>query len=258
MIALIDGDICAFRCGFSCESWVIDEHGEKQKAVLPVEIAYARLNEMIEQILQATGATEYQIFLTDSDGNFRKTVSTDYKANRKDVPRPIHLKALEEFLIRSWGAVRAVGEEADDLLGITQTTLEDEKLLEKDTPSIICSIDKDLLQIPGKHYNFVKQEFQTVTYDDGMFAFYKQLLMGDSTDNIGGCPGIGEKKALKFLQPAYGNEFELFREVYEQYKKAFPTLCPEELEELITTVGRLVYIRRKPGELWSIPTFSEA
>jgi len=245
---LIDGDIVAFRSGFSCESWVLDEHGEKQKAILPIEIAYARCNTMVENILAEVSTDNYKIFLTDSDGNFRKTVCADYKANRKDVARPIHLKALEEFLVHSWGAERAVGCEADDLLGICQTNNH-----ELGIDSVIATIDKDLNTIPGKHYNFVKCEWNDVDEDEAQFNFYKQLAMGDTTDNITGVPGIGPKKAEKALQPYYGNELKLYEAVYGLYKDAYPNLVSCELEDVITTVGRLVYIRHLPNEMWNPP-----
>jgi 5'-3' exonuclease len=143
-----------------------------------------------------------------------------------------------------------VEEEADDLLGINQTAC-----AENCVDSIIVTIDKDLLQIPGSHYNFVKCEFKEVTEEEGQYFFYKQLMMGDSTDNIGGCPGIGPKKAEKALEPFIGNEQMLMQAVWEMYEKCFPDLSSDECEELITTVGRLVYIRQKEGELWTIPQF---
>jgi hypothetical protein len=82
----------------------------------------------------------------------------------------------------------AFGMEADDLLGINQT---------KDT--IICTIDKDLRQVPGQHYNFVKDEIFTVSVQQGLLWFYTQMLTGDASDNVSGIRGIGIKKATFFL-----------------------------------------------------------
>jgi 5'-3' exonuclease len=258
--ALIDGDLVAFRCAASCESWVLNEQGEKEKAVLPVETAYVRANELMENIIREVGTEDYHTFLTDSAGNFRKTVSADYKANRKDTVRPIHLKALEDFLIQSWGAERAVGCEADDLLGVCQTTNSGLGI-----DSVIVTIDKDLDTIPGKHYKFVryvgkKGEFASyaegaydVSEEDALYFFYQQLMQGDPTDNITGCPGIGPKKAEKALEPVRGDEALMYQVVFEQYEKSYPELCSNEIEELITTVGRLVYIRHAPEEMWTPP-----
>lgn len=244
LVALLDGDIYCCRVGYSCES----KEGDTKIVTAP-EIAYSRLQDMIENTLRELGTTEYKIFLTDSAGNFRKKVSHEYKANRKPGDKPVLLPQLEAFLQQEYGAIRATGEEADDLLGIHQTA---HRLLDED--SVICSIDKDLLQIEGKHYNFVKCELQEISEDQGNYNLYKQLLMGDSTDNIAGVPGIGAKKADKFLLPFYGDSSELMREVWKHYEIAYPQLAEEELEELVITIGRLVYIRRKPGELWQIPT----
>jgi 5'-3' exonuclease len=119
--------------------------------------------------------------------------------------------------------------------------------------SVIVSIDKDLLQIPGSHYNFVKSEFTEVSEEEGMFSFYIQLLMGDSTDNVSGCPGIGPKKAEKALRPFIGDEEGMYRAVVDKYTEAYPQLAEEEIEDIIITTGRLVWIRRKEGELWLPP-----
>lgn len=66
-------------------------------------------------------------------------------------------------------------------------------------PCIICSVDKDLLQIPGKHYNFVKKEFCKVSEIEGLRNFYKQMLIGDPADNIFGVKGIGKVKAANLI-----------------------------------------------------------
>ena len=70
---------------------------------------------------------------------------------------------MNEYLVKEYKAEVCDGQEADDALGINQTD-----------QTIICTIDKDLLMIPGQHYNFVKEEFKTVTYLDGLKHFYMQ------------------------------------------------------------------------------------
>lgn len=66
-------------------------------------------------------------------------------------------------------------------------------------PCVICSVDKDLLQIPGKHYNFVKKEFCEISEIEGLRNFYKQMLIGDPADNIFGVKGIGKVKAANLI-----------------------------------------------------------
>ena len=86
--------------------------------------------------------------------------------------------------------------EADDVMGIISTR--------EPGKHIIASIDKDLNQIPGKHFNWYKDtnKVYDVSDYDGTRLFYKQILTGDTVDNYKGVPGIGPKKADKLLDAA--------------------------------------------------------
>ena len=251
MIALLDGDIFAFRVGCSCEK--LDKDTKEKVITTELRHAYSRLDTMLQDTLAELGidpadGLSYRIFLTDSKGNFRKQLCPEYKTNRKAESRPYYLPQLEAWLIDQWGAERAEEEEADDMMGKAQT-----KYWELGIRSVIVSIDKDLHQVPGTHYNFVKSKLSEISASEGDFFFYRQLLMGDSTDNVGGCPGIGPKKSEQKLRPFYGNPIALYNAVYAEYQSAFPNLAKEELEDLIITVGRMVYIRRYDNELWLPP-----
>lgn len=212
MEALIDGDIVAYRCAAACE-------------YENVELVYYRITEMMDGILNATEATSYRVFLTGKD-NFRKTIYPEYKAHRSKLPKPVWLEDAREFIESEYNAVVCNGEEADDQLGINQT---------EDT--IICSIDKDLLQVPGKHFNFVKNEFTVVNDFFGLKHFYKQCLMGDRSDNVKGIYGIGDKKADKILLYCT-NEQELFDAVREAYSN----------DEEFLMNARVLWIRRISNE----------
>lgn len=190
MEALLDGDIFAFRVACTTEN---DNEA----------IAVYRVNEMIENTLAEVEASEYKLFLTSPD-NFRKQIYPEYKANRT-ATKPKHLQFLRDYLVESWQGTVASGMEADDYLGIHQNE-----------SSIICSIDKDLLQVPGKHYNIVKKEFYEVDEETGFRNFYTQLLTGDTSDNIKGIAGIGPVKAKKALAEAT-NEYEMFCIVRDMY-----------------------------------------
>jgi len=189
--ALLDGDIYAFRVACTTEN---DNEA----------IAVYRVNEMIENTLAEVEASEYKLFLTSPD-NFRKHVYPEYKANRT-ATKPKHLQFLKDYLVESWQGQVAERMEADDYLGINQHE-----------SSIICSIDKDLLQVPGKHYNIVKKEFYEVDEETGFRNFYTQLLTGDTSDNIKGIAGIGPVKAKKALT-GYFTEQGMFSVVREMYQ----------------------------------------
>lgn len=128
--------------------------------------------------------------------NFRKEFYPEYKATRPDLDQDIRDKL--NFLFRysiDKGARPADGMEADDLVSIWAHESRDHG-----EQYVICGIDKDLLQIPGNHYNYGKDTWQFVDDDTAHYNLMKQCLTGDNSDNIPGIKGIGPKKAEKILQ----------------------------------------------------------
>lgn len=188
MIALVDGDIIAYR-----NAAVVKEDS--------VEYALIGCDRMMQDILAATEADEYLVYLSGSN-NFRYQINPDYKANRKDIVKPPHLQACRDFLCNEWNAKVVHGYEADDALGIQQ----DKKGNEYGFDTVICTIDKDLLQVPGYHYNFVNKTFKTVSQIEGIRHFYAQMLIGDKSDNIVGVDGLGVVKSGKILNPLQTEE----------------------------------------------------
>ncbi len=165
--ALIDADIIAYRCSASCQKQGLTVEGP--------DVALQRVDDLIHRIIHETGAEHYYPFLTGSN-NFRYNYYPEYKANRKDSKKPEWLEDCRMYLVTKWHAEVSDGCEADDLMSIEQTKNPNE--------TIICTIDKDLLQVPGRHYNFVKSEFKTISPIEGRFNFYWQFIMGDVSDNI--------------------------------------------------------------------------
>lgn len=216
MKALIDFDSYCFASAVRAEG---------QSA----QVAKWNLNAMLESTLRELNTQDFQTYITGPD-NFRYSIYPEYKANRSSV-RPEHLKATKEHAQTEWGAIKSVGCEADDLLGIDQcAALSDEE-------TIIVSIDKDLNMIPGWHYNPIKKERYLVSPLDAIRFFYYQLLVGDSADNIKGAKGIGKVKAEAALV-GISEEAELFRCVSDYYS------CYEELE----MNARCLWIWRKEND----------
>jgi len=228
MKSLIDGDICAYRTAAASEE--TDE-----------TICLLRLDRMIREILHVTGSDTYEIFLSGED-NFRYKIFPEYKANRKDTVKPKWLQACREYLATEWKARFAHGCEADDLMGIEQLRYGPAQMSAYQ-PTIICSIDKDLLMIPGQHYNFVKNEWYEVTYFEGLKRFYEQLLKGDRSDGIPGVAGIGEKKAARMLEGCETEQemFDICRQAYQD-------------DDLMIMYGKCLWIQRKEGEIWNPTT----
>lgn len=224
--ALVDGDILVYRVAWASENE-------------PEGIARARLDELFDRIMLGTSAEKALVFLTSDDqSNFRFKLFPDYKANRKDKPKPQHYKFLREYLKDHYLATEVFNQEADDAIGIAAGH-------EKD--SIICTIDKDLDCIPGWHFNFVKDEIYNVDELSAIRWFYHQCLEGDkATDNIEGCRGIGKVKAARMLEGCE-NEEEMFQTVLQAYEKVYPV---NEAHDRFLLAGSLLWIRREPDQPW--------
>lgn len=217
MIALIDSDLVAYRCAAT-----VTEDMEQ-------DIAFYRMDVLVQQIIEATDATGTILYLTGKN-NFRKKINPEYKANRKDTVPPVYLQECRQYLVDNHNAIISDGCEADDLLGINQT---------QDT--IICSLDKDLRMIPGNHYNWTKVELDRVTKQDGLRHFYKQMLIGDKSDNVFGVDKIGPVKAAKLIDHL-DDEQDMFEAVWAKYD--------EDAARFVMNANCL-WIQRNLGEIWA-------
>ena len=227
MHSLIDGDIVQYRC-----AWASNND--------PLGIAIARTDEMIDLILHDTNAETFDIFMSDDyTNNYRYQIDPTYKANRKDLARPVWYREIKDHLFEKWNAELSLGMEADDSLGINQMKAH---AANQEDDCVICSIDKDLKQIPGNHYNFVKKEWSDVSFIEGTRQLYLQLLIGDTSDNVKGVNRIGPVKAGKLLDHI-DNEYTMFTIVRELYND----------DERLLKNGQLLYIRRYDNEIWNFP-----
>lgn len=259
---LIDGDVLVYRAGFAAEKTnylvtelrkivaEVDNHKDAKELVTPGRHLWSRkvpdpeeraiqiLDVMIADIRARYAGLEPVVFLSGV-GNFRYSIATRraYKGNR-DTPKPMHAKALTAHLVKR-GAVVSAGEEADDLLGIAATA----------TPgSVIATVDKDLMQVPGKHYDFVKKEELRVSAKEAVINFYAQVLSGDPIDNVPGLEGIGPVKARKILEGAE-SPLDCWARCIVHYEGDFEGRGVEYAIE----AARLVYVRRKVNEMWKPP-----
>jgi hypothetical protein len=222
--ALIDSDWLVYRCGFASEEDSV-EQAKARVSELLTDIVYFRL-----------GCDDYEAYLTGKS-NFRNWVAATqpYKGNRKELQRPKHYEALREHLVRL-GAVVTEGCEADDVVAI--------KMTEKPSSYILVGVDKDLLQIPGWHYNPVKDTIQYIEQDEADKHFWLQMLTGDRVDHIPGLYGIGPKKAEKILKDCV-DYASMEAAVWEAYQDKGHGI------DYFTEQGRLLHLQRYEGQLWS-------
>ena len=256
---LIDGDIVAFRAAASLESeyfreavvsdlklykYKQDHHEDFVKGYKFWAAGGVRLERhidkgikyIIDKTVRSPESGLYQVYLTGSN-NFRYKVakSHPYKEIRKITPKPVELPRARQYLIDNFNAIVSEGEEADDLIAIEATRC--------GPTTVVASIDKDMLQIPCRHFNINTGKWKTVSEFAGLKFFYTQLLTGDAADNIKGVHGIGPKTAEKLLK-GLSTEEELW------------DVCVKAYEGNVTRVvenARLLWLRREVGEVWIPP-----
>jgi len=199
------------------------------------EEAIYGLDKRIEHILSECNTTLCDGYFT-SGRCFRYGVEPDYKGNRKGKPKPPIFHAMKEYLTQKYGFWSVKELEADDL--VSYYSYSDNR------STIVCSPDKDVLgQCIGMHYNYQKAEFWHTTPEEANKFLWKQVLMGDSTDNIKGIPGVGDKTATNWLKNRK-NDFEGF--AMKQYVEKFGMV--EGLMEFHKNF-RLVYLLKTQADI---------
>jgi 5'-3' exonuclease len=194
--ALIDADILAYQAAAVSEKpvdwgdglWTL--HAFEEDAALAFETS-------LNRVLKAVQATNFLLVFSDHQ-NWRKEVLPSYKGNRADTRKPMLLKWIRQYC-QKYDSICLPTLEGDDVIGIWATT---KSKLDPIREFIICTTDKDLKTIPGKHYNFGKDEFFEITEHQADYHHMMQTLTGDSTDGYSGCPGCGPVGAKKIMQAA--------------------------------------------------------
>lgn len=252
--ALLDGDVLIYQAGFASDAtakraWVDDGNDPEEFDIKehhePWQYQRFLVKQMIQRLLDATNSTTYAVAISHPV-NHRERMFPDYKMNRDVTHKPFWHKEIKEYLLDEHGAVFSMaGDEADDLLGQWQMMA-----LADDEETVICSIDKDLDLIPGLHYNFSKTRAENGVYDmedpECFRLFYKQIITGDSTDNI---PGIFKKRGIKaskkFLEPL--DEMTRVGEMYGYVLGLF-----EDDKAHVDLMGKLLWIKRD-NNWWEPP-----
>lgn len=226
MIALLDGDVLVYRVGFGSQ-----EVSERW--------ACARLQKYIKELaFEKAGATSYRIAASTPGVHYRHklAVTAEYKGTRKGSVKPVHFEALRKVLETHPNTTMSENCEADDLLGHWSQEIGPGKC-------IVMSIDKDLLMLPGDHYNLMHHTKTTITEEQGRLNFFRQIVTGDAVDNIIGVQNIGPKRAAKALTEGM-TEDALFEKVLELFKG--------DRGRVIENAG-LLWIQRKPNDRWIPP-----
>jgi len=177
-----------------------------------------------------TEQPEYLVVALDSEGpSFRKEMYPPYKANRQAPPEslvrqiPLIKRAIEAFGVP---IIEKPGFEADDIMG----TLAREGV-EKGFQVVLVTGDKDLLQLvqkddvlyhdPGRNVSFMTEDQVPDFFGCRADQIVDLLtIWGDSSDNIPGIPGVGEKGA-KTLLSTYDNLDGIYENLENIKRKAY-------------------------------------
>lgn len=206
---LIDGDLFAFEASASVESGVEWEEGF-QTLHADIEPAKAHFDSRVNKLQEDLKADEIVVALSEYTDPWRKIVMPSYKASRAGQRKPLCYMKLREWIATKRRSFMKPGLEGDDILGILATS---RKILKGE--KIVVSVDKDMLQIPGRHLKLnrmkpgpVEDSLFDVTEAQGDYYHMLQTLTGDPTDGYPGVPGVGPKKAAKILDPfwSYGGD----------------------------------------------------
>jgi hypothetical protein len=201
-VAILDGDIIAYRAAFWADAEGVDE--------LPHRISTDISNwtpEGTKRIVIAMSCPR--------EVNFRRDFWQSYKLHREGAKSPDCMEYAIELLWNQMEyspattSTRCVDRlEADDLIGMMVSS----------GKAIGITVDKDLRQVPGWHWNPDKEtEPVLVSQEDADNFFYQQWMTGDSTDNIWGLWKVGPAKAKKVLDSNPREEWEqVILKMYEE------------------------------------------
>lgn len=260
-IALIDADSIVYRVCCAVEDKTIWNElevltGAEEELdieyTIDLDVMYTTIDGLIENILFATECKKAMICIGDGTKNFRFDNPLGYKENRKELRKPKGFKEAVDYLVKEHKA-RLVGNnliEVDDEVVYLKTKYPDKYML--------CAIDKDVLyQTEGEHYNYVKDEFITVTKEDTIKYLFYQALVGDASDGYKGCKGVGDKGAKKLLDElTLGKKIPVDKLEGYLYKMLLPTFISKgHSEDYFLQTLRLASMHQYNGytvELFSV------
>lgn len=172
----------------------------------PVNAVYGFIRMIFKLI--AENRPEYMVICFDAAGpTFRHQLYSEYKATRKETEENLRVQfPLSREIVDTFGlaSFEVSGYEADDLIATLAG-----QAGKQDFEVLIVSGDKDILQMVDEKTK-VLNEMQKVLYDSKKVKEKWGVepsklvdvlaLMGDSSDNVPGVPGVGEKTAVKLIQ----------------------------------------------------------
>ena len=227
MRLLIDADSMIFA---SC--YKIKEHEDDIPYHTDIDEAFDKFHEQVIKVVndleQRYDVSEVLLF-NGSKGNFRKLITSKYKANRKKQNLPPLLGELQELVKSEFDSIYSYGVETDDVVArYWKASCED---VGRDNVMIV-SIDKDYRQFPCLLYNYhpKHREVIDISPEAALYNFYKQMIVGDAADNVNYFKGKGGVFAQRYLNDCH-TEYQYRRRVFELFKKEYKSKAREKYIE---------------------------
>lgn len=254
-ILLLDGNSLAYRAFFALPL-LTNENGIHTNAVYGFTM-------MLQRILDEEKPTHMMVAFDAGKTTFRHETFSEYKGGRQKTPPelseqfPYLRKLIDAYRIKQY---ELPNYEADDIIGTL--SLEAEK---QGDEVIVISGDKDLTQLasPSTTVYITRKgitdiEKYTVDHIKEKYGLTPlqiidmKGLMGDSSDNIPGVPGVGEKTALKLLA-AHGSVEGVYEAIEQQKGKMKEKLVANEdlayISKKLATIERQAPVEVKIDEL---------
>ena len=208
---IIDGDILIYKVACQVEQatdwgndlWTLHADMAEATTKLADTITYYELTLLAKHIVIALGSKD----------SFRKEISSDYKANRTKLRKPVIYAPLRKWVEENYKCYVKPKLEGDDVVGILATA----DIIKGD--KCVLSSDKDLKTIPTQHWFLGDDDYTEINEEEANYNHMMQTLTGDQVDNIKGCPTFGKVKAERILAPHKSSYKNMWNAVVETFKK---------------------------------------
>tara|TARA_R100000458_G_C8231627_1_gene213161 strand:- start:284 stop:1027 length:744 start_codon:yes stop_codon:yes gene_type:complete len=207
--AYLDAELLLFQIAAANEfytEWDKENYPDVYHYVCRIDEAKVQFWERINELRELLPSFEFILAFGDKR-SFRYRVWPQYKASRrKQKHAPAGLPEFKDWAKKQLSTVFLEDVEGDDVMGLLCRQ-----------GDVIISQDKDLLTVPGLKLRD-GDLIQTSEYEAN-YAFYSQVLIGDTADNYPGCKGCGKVKASQVLSKCT-TEIDMWQAVLKTFSKA--------------------------------------
>ncbi len=218
----------------------------------------------LEEIIRKENPTHIAVCFDPQGPTFRSETDASYKSQRESTPEDIKLSIpFIKEIIKAYNIpiLEVEGFEADDVIGTMARKAEKEGFT-----TYMMTPDKDFGQLVSPNVLQYKPSYRGQDFElrgeEEVCARYgiertSQVidllaLMGDKIDNIPGCPGVGEKTAVKLIQD-FGSVEELLKRT-DELKGALKKKIEENAQQIrdsyfLATIRTDVPVEEKPDDL---------